>query len=337
MNYKINQNEKIFIAGGRGMVGSAIIRALLKNGYKNNSDSNIFFPNREELDLTNYDLTEKWFEKHRPTIVIIAAAKVGGIHANNSDPYDFILNNLKIQTNLIEISFKFKIKTLLFLGSSCIYPKFAKQPIKEEYLLTGSLEKTNEFYALAKIAGIKLCQSLKIQHNFNSICLMPTNLYGPGDNYNERNSHVIPALIRKIYNAKINDLKSVKCWGSGQPLREFLYVDDLAEACLYILGIWNSELNMEKIDADFNQIFWLNVGSDFEVSINELANMISETIGYKGKIIWDSNMPDGTPRKKLDTSLINNIGWHAKTNLKNGLRKTFNHFVDEISNNTIRN
>jgi len=329
--------ERIFIAGSSGMVGSSIKRALLRIGFSENSlSNNLLTPTHSELDLTNYQMVEKWFQKNRPTIVIIAAAKVGGIFANNNKPFDFILENLKIQTNLIEIAWKNNIKNLLFLGSSCIYPKFAPQPIKEEYLMTDQLEKTNEFYALAKIAGIKLCQALHIQHKFNSICLMPTNLYGPGDNYNLLNSHVIPGLIKKFHSAKENNLNSVKCWGSGNPLREFLYVDDLAEACLFIIEKWNSKTNQIPIDVNGEKIFWLNVGSPYEISIKDLANKISNAIGFKGEIFWDKKMPDGTPRKKLDTSKINDLGWSAKTNLDEGIQLTLKAFEKEIKTQKLR-
>jgi len=337
MKNTLNLNERIFIAGAAGMVGSAITRELKKAGYDDdNNNGKLLTPTRKELDLENYDSVKKWYKENKPTIVIIAAAKVGGIFANNNQPYDFLLENLKIETNLIEISWKFKVKSLIFLGSSCIYPKFAKQPIKEEYLLTDTLEKTNEFYALAKIAGIKLCQALKKQHNFNAIALMPSNLYGPGDNYHAMNSHVIPALIRKFYDAKKNNSKVVKCWGSGNPLREFLYVDDLAEACLFILGIWNREPKSIPLDDNGNEIYWLNVGSKFEVSIKELANLIANSIKFEGEIVWDQKMPDGTPRKKLDTKKINNLGWEAKTNLRKGISLTLKHFEKEINNKSIR-
>ena len=332
----LDYSKRIFIAGGHGMVGSAIIRNIKKLDQKSKfSRSLILSPKRSELDLTNYVSVKNWFKENKPNVVIIAAAKVGGINANNSMPFDFILENIKIQTNLIEISWLFNVETLIFLGSSCIYPKFAKQPIKEEYLLTDSLETTNEFYALAKISGIKLCQALKKQHNFNSICLMPTNLYGPGDNYNLKNSHVIPALIRKFNDAKENDLKYVECWGSGKPFREFLYVDDLAEACIFILEKW-SDSNFKKADQDGKEINWLNVGSPFEISIKDLTEIIARQTGFKGEIIWDKNMPDGTPRKKLDTTKINNLGWQAKINLEEGIKLTLKHFKNEILNSTLR-
>ena len=319
------------------MVGSAIKRAYLNIGFdRDNLSNNLLTPTHSELDLTNYQMVDEWFKENQPTIVIIAAAKVGGIFANDNQPFDFILDNLKIQTNLIELSWKNNVKTILFLGSSCIYPKFAPQPIKEEYLLTDKLEKTNEFYALAKIAGIKLCQALRIQHNVNSICLMPTNLYGPGDNYHSLNSHVIPGLIKKFHYAKENNLHSVDCWGSGNPLREFLYVDDLAEACLYVIENWNYSTNQLPLDKSGKEIFWLNVGSQYEISIKDLAIKISTLIGYKGEILWDKNMPDGTPRKKLDTAKINYLGWFAKTSLDDGLKLTLKAYENEIKTQTIR-
>ena len=327
---------KIFVAGGTGMVGSAIIRNLNKIESKNKSKRTIILsPKRNELDLTDFASVKTWFKENRPDIVIIAAAKVGGIYANESMPFDFILENIKIQTNIIENSWLFSVKTLIFLGSSCIYPKFAPQPIKEEYLLTDTLETTNEFYALAKISGIKLCQALKKQHNFNSICLMPSNLYGPGDNYNLKNSHVIPALIRKFYDAKENSLDYVECWGSGSPFREFLYVDDLAEACIFILEKWSNS-DFKKIDSKGEEIHLLNVGSPFEITIKDLTEIISRQVGFKGEIIWDKKMPDGTPRKKLDTTKINDLGWEAKTDLEKGIKLTLKYFKNEILNSKLR-
>ena len=317
------------------MVGSSIKRALYKRGYDKNKNL-LLTPSREELDLLNYSEVENWFKNNNPEIVIIAAAKVGGIYANNNQPYDFILENLKIQLNLIEISYKYNVKTLIFLGSSCIYPKFSKQPIKEEYLLTNSLEQTNEYYALAKIAGIKLCQALKIQHGFNSICLMPTNLYGPGDNYHSLNSHVIPGLIKKFYEGKVNNSEFVTCWGSGTPLREFLYVDDLAEACIFVMKKWHFQNHKEFFDDKKKPIYWLNVGSDFELSIKELANKISKAIDFRGEILWNEEMPDGTPRKKLDTSKINNLGWFAKTDIDKGIKLTLKHYKKELSESNLR-
>ena len=336
MYKNLELSEKIFIAGATGMVGASIKRALKMVGFKEGLNGNLLTPKRSEVDLTDYQQLDNWFKINLPTIIIIAAAKVGGIYANNNQPFDFLHENLKIEINLIELSYKYRVKTLLFLGSSCIYPKFAPQPIKEEYLLSDSLEKTNEYYALAKITGIKLCQALNIQHGFNSICLMPTNLYGPGDNYHSMNSHVIPGLIRKFYEGKKNNSESVICWGSGKPLREFLYVDDLAQACLHILSLWNTSSEKVPLDKNGNPIFWLNVGSHFEISIKNLALEISKAIDFKGKILWDQDMPDGTPRKKLDTSKINNLGWEASTNIHDGINLTLKYFKDELEKDYLR-
>ena len=321
MKSKINKNDKIFVAGGSGMVGSAIKRELIKCGYGNDQNS-ILSPQRSELNLLNYNEVENWFKLNSPSVVIIAAAKVGGIAANNSRPLDFILENLKIQTNLIENAFKSKVKRLLFLGSSCIYPKFAKQPIKEEYLLNGKLEPTNEWYALAKIAGIKLCEALRKQENFDSICLMPTNLYGPGDNYHPLNSHVLPALIRKFFEAKKNNLSSVTCWGSGEPYREFLHVDDLAKACVFALEKWDPNEKSSPKDINGDLLNFLNVGTGTDLSIKELASIIADKVGYKGLIKWDTSKPDGTPKKLLDISRIKSLGWQPTISLDNGISQT---------------
>ena len=324
-----NQNHTIYVAGSEGMVGSAICRLLKKKGYKDKGKKLVTIP-RRELDLRDEKKLEDWFDSKRPDIVIIAAAKVGGILANKQKPVDFLLDNLKIQNNLIEKSYKFGVKRLLFLGSSCIYPKFAKQPIKENYLLTDYLESTNEYYAIAKIAGLKLCEAFRRQYNFDAITLMPTNLYGPKDNYDPKESHVMAAFIRKFYEAKKYNKKQVICWGTGNPLREFLYVDDLAEACLFILENWFPVNNDSKSNPKEDQTCWLNVGSENEISIKKLAEKISRIISYEGEIIWDTNMPDGTPRKKLDTRKINKIGWSAKTDLKEGIEKTIKSFEQEI-------
>ena len=330
MKKLITQSESIFIAGGHGMVGKAIYKNLFNSGYgKSDLGGKILRPTRKELDLTNYDSVLNWFAKNKPSVVIIAAAKVGGILANKEYPFEFILENLKIETNLIELSMIFKVKRLLFLGSSCIYPKFANQPIKEEELLTKSLEETNQYYAIAKIAGIKLCESIRNQYNFDAICLMPTNLYGPNDNYHPTNSHVIPSLIRKFVDAKINKLTSVSCWGTGKPLREFLYVDDLAEACIFILENWEPNSNINKPISNKRELCWLNVGSDDEISIKELAKLISDLVEYSGEIIWDNSKPDGTPRKKLDTSRMKKLGWISKTSLKIGIKNTIEAYKKE--------
>ena len=326
----INKNDRIFIAGHNGMVGSAIYRQLKKNGYKE-----LLIATRKELNLLNTDAVEKWFKKNKPDIVIMAAAKVGGIEANSRYSGDFILENLKIQTNIIENSWINKVKRFIFLGSSCIYPKFSPQPIKEEYLLSGPLETTNEPYAIAKIAGIKLCTSLKKQYGFDVINLMPTNLYGPGDNYHETNSHVMPALIKKFYDATQNKVSKVTCWGTGNPKREFLFVEDLAEASIFFLEkiSSNNELLFDK-NSLFNGI--INIGSGTDISIKELANLISEEIGFQGDILWDVSKPDGTPRKLLDVSKANKLGWVAKTNLHDGIKKTIRDFISGIKENTIR-
>ncbi len=301
----INKKDKIFIAGHKGMVGSAILREFYKNGYKK-----LLISKRSKLDLTDVYQVNKWYEENKPDIVIIAAAKVGGIIANSRNPSEFLLENLKIQNNLIEGAWKSGVRRLLFLGSSCIYPKFANQPIREESLLTGSLEATNECYAIAKIAGIKLCEALASQYDFDAISLMPTNIYGPGDHYNSENSHVISAMISKFHGGVKENLKEIICWGSGAPFREFLYVDDLANATRFILENWKPNKSELK---------YLNVGTGNDISIKELAEVICDKIGFKGKILWDINKPDGTPKKQLDISKIKKIGWMPKTSLDKGL------------------
>ena len=303
----IDQNSKIYIAGHKGMVGSACLRLFQLRGY-----NNLIFKTSKELDLRNQMEVNSFFEYQKPDAVIIAAARVGGIHANNTYGYDFLIDNLQIQNNLISASEKNNVGKVIFLGSSCIYPKMAPQPLKEEYLLTGSLEETNQWYAIAKIAGLKSIEALNKYKNKNYISLMPTNLYGQNDNYDLNNSHVLPALIRKFHEAKINNHTEVILWGSGEPLREFLYVDDLAEAILYSL--------VNDLDSDL-----YNVGSGHEISIKELAIMIQQIIGHKGKIIWDKNKPNGTPRKILDSSKLLSIGWNPKVELYEGIKKVYSH------------
>ncbi|MDC3016304.1 GDP-L-fucose synthase [Prochlorococcus sp. AH-736-E20] len=333
----ISPGEKIFIAGSTGMVGNAILKVLLNNGYGDKScGGEILTPSRKELNLLKYGECENWFENHKPSVVIIAAAKVGGIFANSSRPKDFLLENLKMQTNIIELSFLNNVKRLIFLGSSCIYPKFAKQPIKEESLLSGELEKTNEWYAIAKIAGIKLCEALRIQEGFDSICLMPTNLYGPLDNYHLQDSHVMAALIRKFHEAKQNNSSTVKCWGSGKPQREFMHVDDLAEAVKFVIEYWDPTKEKLSYDENLNKSFFLNVGTGKDISILDLANLIAKKTSYKGEIIWDKSMPDGTPRKLLDVSRLSKLGWKPKINLEKGIEMTIESFKKEIESGICR-
>ncbi len=330
----MNFDEKIFLAGGHGMVGSAIKKTLINKGFGNiNLGGTIFSPTRDQLNLLNYKDLEEWFQLNRPTVVIIAAARVGGIFANSEKPYDFIFENLKIQTNIIELSRKFAVKKILFLGSSCIYPKLSKQPIIEEYLLESSLEETNQWYAIAKIAGIKLCESLYYQHGINAISLMPCNLFGPGDNYDLSTSHVLPALIRKFQTAKNNNQGQVKCWGTGNPLREFLYVDDLADACIFALKNWDITSKNAPLDSSQKKLCWLNVGSGKEISIRDLAEKISDLVQYEGEIIWDKDKPDGTPRKLLDSKRIRSLGWEPKVSLENGIKFAIEDFNKLIIDN----
>ena len=324
----LKKNHSIFVAGANGMVGSSLCRIFLKNGYS--LHNNLIISSRKELDLTDTVKVKNWFKKKKPDIVIIASAKVGGIMANTKKPVDFLLDNLKIQNNLIEASYEQDVKRLLFLGSSCIYPKFAPQPIKEQFLLSGNLEDSNQWYAIAKIAGLKLCEAYRNQYNFDAISVMPSNLYGPGDNYHYQDSHVMAALIRKFYEAKIKNQKNVICWGTGNPLREFLYVDDLAEACFKILKEWNPSINNSPLDDKGFPLNWLNIGSKYEISIRELAYKISKLIDYEGEIIWDQSKPDGTPRKKLDNYYIYKLGWEEKTNLDSGLKKSIQYFKNKF-------
>lgn len=298
------KKAKIFVAGSNGMVGSAIIRNLEHNGF-----TNIITKNSKTLDLRNQQAVLDFFEKEKPEYVFLAAAKVGGIFANNAYPAEFIYDNIMIQNNVIHAAYLNKVEKLLFLGSSCIYPKFASQPLKEEYLLTGALEPTNEAYAIAKISGLKMCEFYKKQYGCNFISAMPTNLYGINDNFNLQNSHVLPALLRKFIEAKKNKASEVIIWGSGTPLREFLFVDDLAEACVFL---------MEHYD----DVETVNIGTGEDVSIKTLATTIKEIVGFEGKLVFDETKPDGTPRKLLDVSKINKLGWKHKTKLEEGIMKT---------------
>lgn len=301
----MTKTSKIYIAGHRGMVGSAIVRNLVSKGYEH-----IITRTSAELDLRNQEQVASFFEKEKPEYVFLAAAKVGGIYANNTYRAEFLYDNLMIEANIIHQSHLHGVKKLLFLGSSCIYPKMAPQPLKEEYLLSGFLEETNEPYAIAKIAGIKMCDAYRNQYGSHFISAMPTNLYGPNDNYDLNNSHVLPAMLRKFHEAKESEAPEVKLWGDGSPYREFLHVDDLAEGCLYL---------MERYD-DYGHI---NIGSGVEISIKELADSIKKTVGYEGNIDWDTAKPNGTPRKLMDSSKINRLGWSPKISLEEGIQKVY--------------
>jgi GDP-L-fucose synthase len=308
----MEQNAKIYIAGHKGMVGSALERKLRKEGY-----NNIVTRTSRELDLRNQQAVNYFFEIEKPAYVILAAAKVGGIHANNTYRAEFIYDNIMIQANIIHAAYLNKVTKLLFLGSSCIYPKVAPQPLKEEYLLSGYLEPTNQPYAIAKIAGIELCDSYRVQYGCNFISAMPTNLYGTNDNYHPENSHVLPALIRRIVLAKKNNEPFVTIWGSGTPKREFLHVDDLADACYFLLQ-------------NYNEQGLVNIGCGIEVSIKELADLIISEVGYRGELLFDSTKPDGTPRKLLDVSKISDLGWTYSITLNEGVKKTVREFKNKI-------
>jgi GDP-L-fucose synthase len=301
-------NSKIYIAGHRGMVGSAIMRNLQSKGY-----NNIITRTSKELDLRNQQAVADFFESEKPDNVFLAAAKVGGIQANNVYRADFIYENLMIQNNVIHNSYLNNVKKLMFLGSSCIYPKMAPQPLKEEYLLTGLLEETNEPYAIAKIAGIKMCESYKRQYGCNFISVMPTNMYGPNDNYNLNNSHVLPALIRKFHDAKENNLPSVEMWGTGTPMREFLHADDLGDACVFLMNTYDGEQ-------------FVNIGSGTDLTIKDLAMLIKDIVGYKGDIVHDLSKPDGTPRKLMDVSYLHSLGWKHKIELPEGIKQVYEDF-----------
>ncbi len=302
-------NSKIYIAGHKGMVGSAILRNLQEKGYKN-----FLLKTSSELDLKKTQQVDEFFETEKPDYVFLAAAKVGGIQANNSYRADFLYDNLMIQNNIIHASFVTKVKKLLFLGSSCIYPKLAPQPLKEDYLLSGYLEDTNEPYAIAKIAGIKLCESYFRQHGCNFFSVMPTNLYGKNDNYDLNNSHVLPALIRKFHHAKENNLPFVEIWGTGSPLREFLNADDLSDACVFLMRNYNGHKHV-------------NIGTGSDISIKDLALLIQKTTGYTGELKYDLSKPDGTPRKLLDVNLLNNLGWKHKISLEEGIRLVYEDYI----------
>ena len=306
----MDKNSKIYVAGHNGMVGSAIVRELKKQGY-----TNLILKSHNELDLTNQADVEKFFASGKPEYVFLAAAKVGGIVANNSALADFMYDNMILEMNVIHSAWKNGCKKLEFLGSSCIYPRMAPQPLKEEYLLTGELEKTNEAYALAKISGLKYCEFLNKQYGTDYISVMPTNLYGPNDNYHPEHSHVLPALIRRLHEAKINNQSEVVCWGDGTPLREFLYVDDLAELCVFLMNNYSGNET-------------INAGTGKEITIKDLVNLVAKVVGYKGTIKWDTSKPNGTPRKLLDVSKATKLGWTYKTELEEGIKLAYDDFLN---------
>ncbi|KAG6552235.1 hypothetical protein Mapa_006084 [Marchantia paleacea] len=306
----MEKEAKIYVAGHRGLVGAAIVRALQRQGYEN-----LVLRTHKELDLTRQAEVEKFFEDEKPAFAIVAAAKVGGIHANNTYPADFIGVNLQIQTNVIDAAYKSGVRKLLFLGSSCIYPKEAPQPIQEESLLTGPLEPTNEWYAVAKIAGIKMCQAYRLQYKWDAISGMPTNMYGPHDNFHPENSHVLPALIRRFHEAKKSNASEVVVWGTGSPFREFLHADDLADATLFLME-------------NYSDVPHINIGSGKEITIKELAEMVKEVVGFQGELKWDASKPDGTPRKLMDSSKLASLGWEPKIPFKQGLTETYKWYVE---------
>ena len=308
----MNKTDKIYVAGHRGLVGSAIVRSLKAKGYEN-----IIGRTHKELDLTNQQAVRDFFEQEKPDVVVLAAAKVGGINANNTTPADFAYENMQIQCNVIQCCHEYKVKKLLFLGSTCIYPRMAPQPIPEDALLTGLLEETNEAYAIAKIAGLEMCKFYMRQYGDDFISCMPTNLYGPEDNYNLEGSHVMPAMIRKFHEAKVNQAPAVELWGTGTPLREFLYVDDMADACVFLLENYSGEQHV-------------NIGTGKEVTIKELAETVQKVVGFTGEIIWNQDMPDGTPRKLTDVTKLHGLGWNHKVELEEGVQLAYDWFKENV-------
>ena len=311
---QIALTDKIYVAGHRGLVGSAIVRSLKAKGY-----TNIIGRTHKELDLTNQAAVQQFFEEEKPDVVVLAAAKVGGINANNTYPAEFAYENLQIQCNVIKCCHDYKVKKLLFLGSTCIYPKMAEQPIIEDALLTGALEPTNEAYAIAKIAGLEMCKFFKRQYGDNFISCMPTNLYGPNDNYDLNGSHVMPAMIRKFHDAKVNGTDTVELWGTGTPLREFLYVDDMADACVFLLEEYDGEQHV-------------NIGTGKEISIKELAETVKKVVGYEGDIVWNTDMPDGTPRKLTNVDKLHGLGFAHKVELEEGIELSYKWFCENVEN-----
>lgn len=309
----MEKTDKIYVAGHRGLVGSAIVRSLKRQGYES-----VIGKSHKELDLTEQAAVRAFFEKERPDIVVLAAAKVGGINANNTSPADFAYENMQIQCNVIKCCHDYGVKKLLFLGSTCIYPKLAPQPIPEDALLTGELEKTNEAYAIAKISGMEMCRFYKMQYGDHFISCMPTNLYGPHDNYELQGSHVMPAMIRKFHEAKVSGAPTVELWGTGKPLREFLYVDDMADACVFLLEHYDGEQHV-------------NIGTGRELTIAQLAELVKKTVGYEGEIVWNSDMPDGTPRKLADVSKLHALGWTHKVELEEGIKLAYDWFKENVN------
>ena len=308
----MNKTDKIYIAGHRGLVGSAIVRNLKSKGY-----TNVIGRTHQELELTDQAAVRAFFEEEKPDVVVLAAAKVGGINANNTAPADFAWDNMQVQCNVIKCCHDYKVKKLLFLGSTCIYPKMAPQPIVEDALLTGPLEQTNEAYAIAKISGMQMCKYFKRQYGDNFISCMPTNLYGPYDNYDLKGSHVLPAMIRKFHEAKMQNAPSVELWGTGSPLREFLYVDDMADACVFLLENYDGEQHV-------------NIGTGKELTIKELAELVKKTVGFEGEIVWNSSMPDGTPRKLTDVTKLHELGWTHKVELQEGVKLAYEWFKENV-------
>ena len=327
----LRKEDKIFVTGHNGMLGQSLVHKFSNEGF-----TNLITINKSELDLRDFEKTNNFLKNESPDIVVNCAAKVGGIKANIDYPADYLLENLKIQNSIIESSFRNNIRRLVFIGSSCIYPKFAEQPIVEEALLTGHLEPTLEPFAVAKISGLKMCNALRRQYDFDAICLMPSNFYGPGDNFDENNSHVLPALIRKFHFAKVKNIPLLTCWGSGNVLREFLYVDDLSDAIFFTLMNWDPSLKNAPKYEDGSTLDYLNVGFGKDISIKDLASLIAEVVEYKGEIKWDLTKKDGTPRKLLDTSRIQKLGWSPKIKLKDGLKITYDYFLKSLSSGLSR-